>query len=116
MTPTQSRFYALLQQSPGGVISADVLALLDDEDDPTPLEAFIRSCRPLFTLRVETDEERETWYHLNPFITPTDTEHAPTDMRLYVPPALHKKAKVKASAEGISLRELVIRALEKEMI
>ena len=65
MTPSQSRFYALLLASPGGVLSQDIRALLESEDDPPPLPVFLRSCRELFTLRSEADEEPgERWYHL----------------------------------------------------
>lgn len=116
MTTAQSRFYQLLLASPGGVIAADVLALLDDEDEPGTLKDFIASCRGLFLLSSEVDEERSTWFHLKALIDHTEhLERRPTDMNLYLPRDLHRRAKSRAVSEGITLRELTVRAIEREL-
>lgn len=116
MTTAQSRFYALLVSSPGGVLESDVSTILYEEDEVACLEDFLKSCKLLFHLEVERDEDKERWFHLSPLIAVVEREGELTKtLFIEVTSELHTRVKTYAARERMTIRELATRALEREM-
>jgi len=126
MTRAQSRFYALLERSPGGVIDSDIQAILNEECDPSEMPNFIRACRGLFRLCSETDEEGDIWYHLkDPPPKPgkrllvgkyrDENKYNKKISVVGLPKSLYAKARKVADKEGLPVRALVIEAVEMRL-